>query len=125
MLAGRPYHGDPAVHHGIAALLQENGYAVLSLDAVPNHVGPGVEGGWNYADQVLRAAAYAAQQASVDFVELYSFGCGLDAVTADRARSILEDAGKVFTALKIDQMTDLDAVKIRIRSMMAASGGES
>lgn len=131
--AGRPYHGDPAVHHAIPDLLASYGYAVLTEDAVANpDEAAGEEldvdeaqltGNWEYAERAVRAARVVARTEGLEMVQLYSFGCGLDAVTVDRVRDILEAAGKSLTALKIDEMVDLAATRIRIRSMMAAQEG--
>lgn len=135
VLAGRPYHNDPAVHHAVPDLLCSYGLAVLTEDAVAplaegGGCGPGcdadVEGagaGWEYPERVLAAARVVAARDDLDMVELYSFGCGLDAVTVDRVRDVLEAGGKALTALKIDEMVDLAATRIRIRSMMAAQEG--
>lgn len=125
VLAGRPYHGDPEIGHGIAGLLRECGFAVLTEDMLLFAEGP-LEAeasnlsGWLYPDRVLNAAQATIAFDNLEFMELYSFGCGLDALTVDRARDIVEGSGKVFTALKIDEMVDLASIRIRVRSMIAA-----
>ena len=125
VLAGRPYHGDPEIGHGIAGLLRECGFAVLSEDMLlfaegSIEVQESKLSGWFYPDRVLSAARATTAFDKIEFMELYSFGCGLDALTVDCARDIIEDSGKVFTALKIDEMVDLASIRIRVRSMIAA-----
>lgn len=142
---GRPYHNDPAVHHAIPDLLRSYGYAVFTEDSLTGleerkAQGPtssassasgsdGREGDlsarWGYPERVVRAARLVAQHPCLEMVELYSFGCGLDAVTVDRARDELDAGGKALTALKIDEMVDLASTRIRIRSMMAAQNSRS
>ncbi len=135
---GRPYHNDPAIHHTIPDLLRSYGYAVFTEDSVmglasdegedpsaASSVSAGASCGaapasWEYPERVIQAARIVARQPHLEMVELYSFGCGLDAVTVDRARDELEAGGKALTALKIDEMVDLASTRIRIRSMMAA-----
>ena len=174
VLAGRPYHVDPALHHAIPSLLGSFGYAVFTEDSLAvigddcvmadggggsvgesidhaaddalraiSHgegVGSGADAGhgfdapylvtaaddaggcarWEFADRIVRAAEETMRFDDLDFVELVSFGCGIDAVTVDRARDIVESAGRVFTSLKIDEMVDLASTRIRVRSMIAA-----
>ncbi len=124
ILAGRPYHLDGEVNHGIDTLICGLGAAVLSEDSVSTVSGlvpTVVLDQWTYHSRL-----YAAAQAStelgedVSFVQLVSFGCGLDAVTTDEARRILEQAGQIYTQIKIDEITNLGAVKIRLRSLFAA-----
>ena len=123
VLAGRPYHADPEINHGIHKLIAGLGFAVISEDAVASLV-PKVKvnllNQWTYHARLFAAAEYVAGQPDMYLVHLVSFGCGLDAVTTDEARSILEDAGKIYTQIKIDEVTNLGAVKIRLRSLMAA-----
>lgn len=137
ILAGRPYHGDPKVHHGIPALLRSYGYAVLTEDillgegtdesaasgAPEGAAGEAVSSVWEYPRRLLSAAAVAARHPAVDFIELTSFGCGLDAAASDKAARLLQAAGKMPTVLKIDEMNDLASVRIRIRSMLATHEG--
>lgn len=138
VLAGRPYHGDPAVNHAIPGLLRSYGFAVLTEDALPAEEGEGTAGlggtageevgavagrsasRWEYPARILQAARFAAGRNDVEFVMLYSFGCGLDAVTVDQVRAVLKERGSALTALKIDEMVDLAATRIRVRSMVAA-----
>lgn len=132
VLAGRPYHGDPAVNHAIPGLLRSYGFAVLTEDALPADDCGGVDGKgadgtdsectsrWEYPARILRAARFAAGRDDLEFVMLYSFGCGLDAVTVDQVRAVLKERGRSLTALKIDEMVDLAATRIRVRSMVAA-----
>lgn len=123
VLAGRPYHVDPEINHGIHKLISGLGFAVLSEDVVAPLVPKfktNILNQWTYHARLFAAAEYAAQQPDVYLVHLVSFGCGLDAVTTDEVRSILEDAGKLYTQIKIDEVTNLGAVKIRLRSLMAA-----
>lgn len=125
---GRPYHNDAAVHHGIPDLLRSYGYCVFTADSLASLGGASrgeADGSfappvpWEYSEQVVEAARMVACHPNLEMVELYSFGCGLDAVTVDRARDVLEERGKALTALKIDEMVDLASTRIRIRSMMA------
>ncbi len=122
VLAGRPYHVDPALHHEIPALVNDCGFAVLTPDCLPlaNGTDDGCFPLWEYPRRIVQAAKYAAKRKDLEFVLFYSFGCGLDAVTVDRVEDLLRDQGQTLTALKIDEMTDLAAIKIRIRSMKAA-----
>lgn len=123
VLAGRPYHADPEINHGIHKLIAALGFAVISEDAVASLVPKfkvNLLNQWTYHARLFSAAQYVATQPDMYLVHLVSFGCGLDAVTTDEARSILEDAGKLYTQIKIDEVTNLGAVKIRLRSLMAA-----
>ncbi len=123
VLAGRPYHIDPEVNHGIAKLITEFGVAVVSEDAV-NHLvdkfSVNVLNQWTYHARLYSAARYIKTKANMDLIQLVSFGCGLDAVTTDEVQGILESEGKIYTQIKIDEITNLGAVKIRIRSLLAA-----
>lgn len=123
VLAGRPYHVDPEINHGIHKLAAGLGFAVISEDAVAALVPKfkvNLLNQWTYHARLFSAAEYVTEQPDMYLVHLVSFGCGLDAVTTDEARSILEDAGKLYTQLKIDEVTNLGAIKIRLRSLMAA-----
>ncbi len=123
VVAGRPYHADPEVHHGIAQMFTQLGWVVVSEDAVA-HLAPrgrvNVLNQWTYHARVYAAARYAALQPDMDFIQLVSFGCGMDAVVADEARDILERAGRIYTQLKIDEISNLGAARIRLRSLKAA-----
>lgn len=123
ILAGRPYHVDPEVSHGIDRLLSSLGLVVVTEDAVAHLGKPApvkVLNQWMYHSRLYNAAHFAAEQDDCAFIQLVSFGCGLDAITTDESRSILEKAGKLYTQLKIDDIDNLGAVKIRIRSLLAA-----
>ncbi|MCI8343911.1 MAG: 2-hydroxyglutaryl-CoA dehydratase [Clostridia bacterium] len=123
VLAGRPYHVDPEINHGINKLLNSLGFAVLSEDAVfeeGNLVKVNVLNQWTYHARLYRSAEFAARNQNVNLVQLVSFGCGIDAVTTDEVRSILERNGKLYTQIKIDEINNLGVVKIRLRSMLAA-----
>ncbi|MEL3906139.1 MAG: acyl-CoA dehydratase activase-related protein [Treponema sp.] len=124
VLAGRPYHIDPEIHHGIPELLTGLGLAVLTEDSVA-HLGKiprplRVVDQWVYHNRLYRAAEFTARQDDLSFIQLTSFGCGLDAVTADQVQEIIESRGKMYTLLKIDEGSNLGAVRIRVRSMLAA-----
>lgn len=123
LLAGRPYHIDPEINHGIHKLISGLGFAVVSEDAIVPLVSKfetNILNQWTYHARLFAAAEYAARQPDVYLVHLVSFGCGLDAVTTDEVRSILEESGKLYTQIKIDEVTNLGAIKIRLRSLMAA-----
>ncbi len=123
VLAGRPYHCDPEINHGIDKLLCSLGLAVLSEDAVFEQGGlvkVNVLNQWTYHARLYRAAEYCTRREDCDLVQLVSFGCGIDAITTDEVRAILESKGKLYTQIKIDEITGLGVVKIRLRSMLAA-----
>ncbi|MBQ9081420.1 MAG: 2-hydroxyacyl-CoA dehydratase, partial [Clostridia bacterium] len=123
VLAGRPYHADPEINHGINKLLNSLGFAVLSEDCVfekANLVKVNVLNQWTYHARLYRAAEYVLDKEDVNLVQLVSFGCGIDAITTDEVRSILENNGKLYTQIKIDEINNLGVVKIRLRSMQAA-----
>ncbi|WP_036097742.1 2-hydroxyacyl-CoA dehydratase [Listeria floridensis] len=124
VLAGHPYHIDPEVNHGIPELITMNGMAVLTEDSI-SHLGDiehklRVENQWKYHARLYRAASFAAKQENLEFVQLTSFGCGLDAITSDMCQEIIEGHNKVYTLLKIDEINNLGAARIRIRSLKAA-----
>ena len=123
VLAGRPYHVDPEVNHGIDALICRHGAAVLTEDSVSWKVEKfptTVLNQWTYHSRLYAAAKYCTTQPDIDLVQLVSFGCGVDAITTDETRSILQTGGKLYTQLKIDEITNLGAVNIRLRSLFAA-----
>ncbi len=123
VLAGRPYHADPEINHGIHKLIAALGFAVISEDAVAclePKFKVNLLSQWTYHHRLFSAARYVASQEDMYLVHLVSFGCGLDALTADEVRSILEVCGKLYTQIKIDEVTNLGAVKIRLRSLIAA-----
>ena len=124
VLAGRPYHLDPEINHGIPELLTGLGLAVLTEDSVA-HLGKlprplRVVDQWVYHNRLYRAAEFTARQDNLALIQLTSFGCGLDAVTADQVQEITEAHGKMYTLLKIDEGSNLGAIRIRIRSLLAA-----
>ena len=123
VLAGRPYHADPEINHGIGKLICSLGLAVLSEDAVADEV-PRVEvnvlNQWTYHARLYRAAEYVCRQKDVQLVQLVSFGCGIDAITTDEIRAIMEKNEKLYTQIKIDEINNLGVVKIRLRSLVAA-----
>ncbi|MCL2055448.1 MAG: acyl-CoA dehydratase activase [Oscillospiraceae bacterium] len=125
VLAGRPYHLDPEINHGINKLTSSLGLAVITEDSVFN-LGEmpklGVLNQWTYHSRLYRAAQYVATQPDMQLVQLVSFGCGIDAVTTDEVMSILESQGKLYTQIKIDEINNLGAAKIRLRSLIAAMG---
>ena len=123
VLAGRPYHMDPEMNHGIDALIAQTGAAVVTEDSVSHLVEPfqtTVLNQWTYHARLYAAAKYCCQHPDCDLVQLVSFGCGVDAITTDETREILEQGGKLYTQLKIDEITNLGAVRIRLRSLFAA-----
>ncbi|MBE6657922.1 MAG: 2-hydroxyglutaryl-CoA dehydratase [Ruminococcaceae bacterium] len=123
ILAGRPYHIDPEIGHGIDGLASSLGFVVVSEDSVSELAQSPtlhVLNQWTYHARLYRAAMFAAQNPNVELVQLVSFGCGIDAITTDEVREILESRGKFYTQLKIDEITNLGAVKIRLRSLMGA-----
>ena len=123
ILAGRPYHIDPEINHGIGKLLTSLDMAVLSEDSVffkGKEVLVNVLNQWTYHARLYRSAEYAGEHDNVNLVQLVSFGCGIDAITTDEVRSILEKRGKLYTQIKIDEINNLGVVKIRLRSMLAA-----
>ncbi len=124
VLAGRPYHVDPEINHGIADLITSYGFAVLSEDSV-SHLAPVerpviVTDQWMYHSRLYAAASFVRTQDNLDLIQLNSFGCGLDAVTTDQVADILQSAGKIYTVLKIDEVSNLGAARIRVRSLMSA-----
>lgn len=123
ILAGRPYHIDAEIGHGIDKLANSLGFAVVSEDSIFRLAEPftvRVLNQWTYHARLYRAARYAAEHEDTELVQLVSFGCGVDAITTDEVRSVLEDAGKYYTQIKIDEITNLGAVKIRLRSLLGA-----
>ena len=124
ILAGRPYHIDPAINHGVADLIASHGMIVLSEDSVAHLSGPlpkiNFVDQWMYHSRLYRAANLATKIDSLELIQLNSFGCGLDAITTEQVDEILSKSGKIYTVLKIDEGSNLGAVKIRIRSLLAA-----
>lgn len=123
VLAGRPYHIDKEINHGIHKLITSLGMAVITEDSVAALAKTpklGVLNQWTYHSRLYRAAKYVTTQPDMQLIQLVSFGCGIDAVTGDEVRSILEGGGKLYTQLKIDEINNLGAAKIRLRSLVAA-----
>ena len=124
VLAGRPYHIDPEIHHGIPDLINSYGVAVLTEDSV-SHLVPverpiRVNDQWMYHSRLYAAANFVKTRDDLDLIQLNSFGCGLDAVTTDEVYEILDGSGKIYTCLKIDEVNNLGAARIRVRSLLAA-----
>ena len=123
VLAGRPYHLDPEINHGVAQMINSYGFAVLTEDSVAHlHKAPRplrVVDQWTYHSRLYSAANFVRTRDDLDLVQLNSFGCGLDAVTTDQVQELLEAANKVYTLLKIDEVSNLGAARIRMRSLMA------
>ncbi|MFV0527350.1 MAG: acyl-CoA dehydratase activase-related protein [Lachnospiraceae bacterium] len=124
VLAGRPYHIDPEIHHGIPELINGFGLAVLTEDSI-SHLAPierplRVNDQWMYHTRLYASANYVKSSDNLDLIQLNSFGCGLDAVTTDEVYEILERSGKIYTCLKIDEVNNLGAARIRVRSLLAA-----
>lgn len=124
VLAGRPYHTDPEVNHGIPELIASYNMAVFTEDSV-SHLGHVerplvVRDQWAYHSRLYEAAAFVKTRDDLELIQLNSFGCGLDAVTTDEVKDILVAAGKIYTTLKIDEVSNLGAAMIRVRSLIAA-----
>ena len=124
VLAGRPYHIDPEINHGIPELINSYGIAVLTEDAISHLAKPErpliVSDQWMYHSRLYAAASYVKTRDDLDLIQLNSFGCGLDAVTTDQVNDILTNSGKIYTCLKIDEVNNLGAARIRIRSLLSA-----
>ena len=124
VLCGRPYHIDPEINHGIPELINSFGIAVLSEDSIC-HLGHVerpliVSDQWMYHSRLYAAANYAKKNKQLEVIQLNSFGCGLDAVTTDQVNDIMTNSGRIYTVLKIDEVNNLGAARIRIRSLIAA-----
>lgn len=124
VLAGRPYHIDPEINHGIPEMINSFGVAVLTEDSI-SHLGnidrpTIVIDQWMYHSRLYAAASFVRTQPNLELIQLFSFGCGLDAVTTDQVNDILTGSGKIYTVLKIDEVNNLGAARIRIRSLLSA-----
>ncbi len=123
VLAGRPYHLDPEINHGVPQMINSYGFAVLTEDSVAHlNLAPRplrVVDQWTYHSRLYSAASFVRTRDNLDLIQLNSFGCGLDAVTTDQVQELLEAANKVYTLLKIDEVSNLGAARIRLRSLMA------
>ncbi|AGC68133.1 CoA-substrate-specific enzyme activase [Thermoclostridium stercorarium subsp. stercorarium DSM 8532] len=123
ILAGRPYHVDPEIGHGIDKLAVSLGFVVITEDSISDVMKPenvGVLNQWTYHARLYNAAEYAGHHENCELVQLVSFGCGIDAITSDEVRAILEKHGKIYTQIKIDEIANPGAVKIRLRSLLGA-----
>ncbi len=124
VLAGRPYHIDPEINHGIPELITSFDIAVLTEDSISHLGNPErpliVSDQWMYHSRLYAAASYVKTTENLDLIQLNSFGCGLDAVTTDQVNDILSGSGKIYTCLKIDEVNNLGAARIRIRSLLSA-----
>jgi predicted CoA-substrate-specific enzyme activase len=125
VLAGRPYHIDPLVNHGVSELLAGMGIDLIPEDAFPiaekcTLKGSSVLTQWSYTNRLLAAAKYVAETEYAELIQITSFGCGLDAISADEAKEVIKDAGKIYTLIKMDEITNLGAVRIRLRSTLEA-----
>lgn len=131
VLAGRPYHADPEINHGINKLICSLGAVVITEDSISHLVKPfktNVRNQWTYHARLYSAAKYIAQYSeykNINLVQLVSFGCGVDAVTTDEVRSILESSGKIYTQIKIDEISNMGSVTIRLRSLFAVIANEA
>ncbi|MBQ4275063.1 MAG: 2-hydroxyacyl-CoA dehydratase, partial [Lachnospiraceae bacterium] len=123
VLAGRPYHIDPEISHGIDLLACSLGFAVITEESISERVGKvstNVLNQWTFHQRLYRAASYSVTQPDMELVQLVSFGCGIDAITTDEVRSIVEKNGRIYTQIKIDEINNLSAVNIRLRSLLGA-----
>ncbi len=124
VLAGRPYHIDPEINHGIPELITSYDIAVLTEDSISHLAAPErplmVSDQWMYHSRLYSAASFVKTQDNLDLIQLNSFGCGLDAVTTDQVNDILTGSDKIYTCLKIDEVNNLGAARIRIRSLLSA-----
>ena len=123
VLSGRPYHLDPEINHGIAEVITQEGFHVLTEDSISHLSDVGnlrVVNQWVYHSRLYAAARVVAKSKNLELVQLNSFGCGLDAVTTDQVEEIMDQYGKIYTVLKIDEGSNLGAIRIRLRSLKAA-----
>ena len=122
-MAGRPYHIDPQINHGIDRLLTNLGFVVISEDAIvkqPQRPSLHVLNQWTFHARMYNAAQFVTTQKNMELIQLVSFGCGIDAITGDEVKDILRNQGKLYTQIKIDEVDNLGAIKIRCRSLLAA-----
>lgn len=123
VLAGRPYHIDPQINHGIDRLLSNLGFVVISEEAIPKQPqlpGLHVLNQWTFHARMYNAAQFVTTQPAMELIQLVSFGCGIDAITGDEVKDILRNHSKLYTQIKIDEVDNLGAIKIRCRSLLAA-----
>jgi predicted nucleotide-binding protein (sugar kinase/HSP70/actin superfamily) len=127
LLAGRPYHVDPEIHHGIPQMLRTLGCVVVSEDSLNTFADQkkvNVLNQWTYHTRLYDSAKYISNFKNANLVQLISFGCGLDAITSDEVKDILQKNGKLYTGIKIDEVNNLGTVNIRIRSLLSTMKGE-
>ena len=124
LLVGRPYHIDPEINHGIPEMIQSYGLPILSEDSIyhipVNSPKISVVNQWSYHARLYHAAQFAAEHPNVTLIQLSSFGCGLDALTIEQVKEILEAHGRIYTMIKLDEVSNLGAARIRLRSLLAA-----
>lgn len=123
VLAGRPYHIDPEIGHGIDLLAVSLGFSVITEESIAKRIGKvdtNILNQWTFHQRLYSAAHYVLTQKDMELVQLVSFGCGIDAITTDEVRSILEKEGRIYTQIKIDEINNLSAVNIRLRSLLGA-----
>ena len=123
VLSGRPYHIDSEINHGLDDLITSFNLVLISEDAISHHLpykALNVLNQWTYQSRMYNAARYVTHHKNMEFVQLVSFGCGTDAITSDEIRDILERKGKLYTQIKIDEINNLGAARIRLRSLIAA-----
>ena len=122
VVAGRPYHIDSEINHGIPEMISKYGFAVFTEDSI-SHLAPAprlrVANQWMYHSRLYRAASLVRKTPNLELIQLNSFGCGPDAVVTDQVQELLETGGKIYTVLKIDEVNNLGAARIRVRSLMA------
>ena len=122
-MCGRPYHVDPEVNHGIDKLISGFGVGVVNEESIAYLTEPfktNILNQWTYHARLYDAARYVITQDDMALIQLVSFGCGLDAITTDECKDIIEKGNKIYTQIKIDEITNLGAVKIRLRSLFEA-----
>ena len=122
LVCGRPYHLDPLINHQINQLLTQLGFVVVSEESVPRQIQHKVNvlNQWTYHARLYQAAYYAGENEDMELIHLVSFGCGIDAITSDEVKDILKKFNKFYTQIKIDEIDNLGAAKIRLRSMKEA-----
>ena len=131
VLAGRPYHADPEINHGLPEMIASFGLTVISEDAVadlPESLKgqlPVVVDQWSWHSRLYRAAEFVAAHKELELIQLSSFGCGLDAITSDVVKEILERHHRLYTLLKVDEINHISSARIRIRSLLAEIGRAS
>lgn len=124
LLVGRPYHVDPEINHGISEMIQSYNLPIISEDSIYHlpvkESEISVVNQWSYHARLYHAAHFATEHPNITLIQLSSFGCGLDALTTDQVKEILESHGKIYTMIKLDEVSNLGAAKIRLRSLLAA-----